>query len=96
MKDPRYEWDDDKEALNRAKHGIDFDEASTAFDDPLGRESADPDHSGTEDRWIFVGHSRGARLVVVAFTERDGRIRIISARPVTRTERQDHEERPEG
>lgn len=92
MKDPRFEWDDDKQALNLAKHGIDFDEASTAFDDPLYREYFDPRHSLDEERWVLIGHTVRGQLVVVCYTDRTGRIRIISARPATRAERRAHEQ----
>jgi uncharacterized DUF497 family protein len=69
-----------------------LDEASTVFQDPLARIHADPDHSVMERREILVGHSLAGRLLVVAFTERGGRIRLISARRANRRERRDYEE----
>ncbi len=69
-----------------------FDEAMTAFADPLARLHGDPAHSVGERREILVGHSKRGRLLLVAFTERQSRVRLISARPATRNERQDYEE----
>ena len=87
-----FEWDPKKAAKNFRKHGISFDEAATVFGDSLGTTVADPDHSAGEDRYITVGMSDRRRLVMVAHTERGERIRIISARELTRAERKDYEE----
>jgi uncharacterized protein len=87
-----FEWDPEKAATNLAKHGVHFDEASTVFADPLGRIVDDPRHARGEDRSVLVGFSRAQRLLAVMFTERRGRIRIISARPVTHAERRTYEE----
>ncbi len=74
-----FEWDP-KEALRNIKlHGISFDEASTAFQDPLSRTIEDPLHSEQEDRFVLIGESIKRRLLVVVHTERGDRIRIISA-----------------
>ena len=73
-----------------------FEEAATAFQDPLTRIHADPDHSASEPREILIGHSVEGRLLLVAFTERQGRLRLISAREVTRRERRDYEESQKG
>jgi uncharacterized protein len=88
----RFEWDPRKAAANEIKHGVSFEEARTAFADPLGRIAADPRHSAREEREVLIGVSERTRLVVVMFTERDDVIRIISARQVTRKERIDYEE----
>jgi uncharacterized protein len=64
----------------------------TVFVDPLARIFDDPDHSETEVREIIVGYSTKPRLVVVGFTERSGRVRLIHARPATRAEQKRHEE----
>ena len=70
-----------------------FDEALTVFDDPLARIFDDPDHSFTESREIIIGYSVNERLLLVCFQEQTtNRIRIISARPVTRHEREIYEE----
>ena len=72
-----FEWDDDKAKSNLRKHGVSFPEASTAFADPVAAIFADPDNSIDEDREILVGHSERNRLLVISFTEREGRLRII-------------------
>jgi uncharacterized protein len=87
-----FEWDPRKPATNVRKHGVTFEEARTAFADPLGRIVDDPRHSMDEEREVLVGTTEPGRLVAVMFTERDDTIRIISARLVTRRERSDYEE----
>jgi uncharacterized DUF497 family protein len=88
-----FTWDHAKAEANQRKHRVSFDEAATVFGDPLARIHGDPDHSTKEAREIIVGHSRRHRLLLVSFTERDDRIRIISARLATRHEREDYEEK---
>ena len=69
-----------------------FEEASTVFRDPLAFIFDDDDHSDEEHREIIVGHSTNGRLMIVCFTERAaGVIRIISARPATKKERENYE-----
>jgi len=92
MNAPTFEWDPAKAAANVEKHGVSFEEAITVFQDPLARIHADPDHSQSEAREILVGHSSKQRLLLVAFTNRQGKIRLISAREVTPRERRDYEE----
>jgi uncharacterized DUF497 family protein len=89
-----FEWDPRKAADNYGKHGVSFDEASTVFADPLGRLVDDPRHSKGEERFVMLGSSRNSRLLAVMFTVREERIRIISARRVTRAERKAYEENP--
>jgi uncharacterized DUF497 family protein len=86
-------WDPDKAAENKAKHGVPFEEAITVFGDPLARIFGDPDHSVEERREIIIGHSAQHRLLLVWFTERRRRVRIIGAREATRQERKDYEEK---
>lgn len=86
-----FEWDPDKAATNLRKHGVSFDEAATALADPLSVTVPDPDHSQDEDRYITVGMSFQRRLLIVAHTERDMRVRLISARELTTTERNAYE-----
>jgi hypothetical protein len=86
-----FEWDASKAKLNHIKHGVRFDEAISVFRDPLAKLLDDPDHSDTEQRTILVGHSAN-RLLVVSFTERRGRIRLISARRATPQEREDYDQ----
>jgi uncharacterized protein len=87
-----FEWDPRKDAANRRKHGVRFNEALTVFADHLARIFDDPDHSTEEAREILIGHSRRQRVLIVCFTERSGTIRIISARAATKRERQHYEE----
>jgi uncharacterized DUF497 family protein len=70
---------------------VSFEEAVTVFQDPLAKVHADPDHSESEPREILIGHSAQHRLLLVAFAGRQGKIRLISARKVTRRERRDYE-----
>ena len=88
----RFVWDREKAAANLSKHGVAFDEAASAFGDPLSITVADPEHSIGEQRWLLVGQSAAGRLLVVAHTEAGDEIGIISARPATRRERQNYEE----
>lgn len=88
----RFEWDPRKAAANRATHKVSFEEAVTAFRDPLGRITDDPRHSADEDRYVLLGLSERQRLLAVMFTERGEAIRLVSARKATRRERRDHEE----
>lgn len=85
-----FEWDEDKAGKNLRKHGVSFEEASTAFGDPLSLTIADPDHSYDEARYILLGLSHAGRLVVVVHTDRDDSIRLISARLASTRERTDY------
>ena len=87
-----FEWVNKKAKRNLKKHGVSFEEPSTIFRDPLARTIRDPLHSEEEDRFVNLGESQRQRLLVVVFTERGGKIRLISARVATRRERNDHEE----
>ena len=86
-----FEWDANKAALNLYKHGVSFAEAMTVFGDSLEVMIPDPAHSDTELRFVSIGLSQASRLLVVAYTERDRRIRIISAREPTARERREYE-----
>lgn len=88
----RFEWDTGKAARNLKKRRISFAEASTVFYDPLAKTIADPDHSITEHRELTIGESHTGRLLIVSHTQRQDRIRIISARIPTRSERRQYEE----
>jgi uncharacterized DUF497 family protein len=87
-----FEWDPAKDSTNRARHGVSFAEAATIFGDPLSIAVDDPDHSIDEDRYLTIGRSRSGRLLIVAHTDRDGRVRIVSARELTRAERVAYED----
>lgn len=66
-----FEWDPDKAESNRRKHGVPFEEASSAFGDPLSITIPDPDHSVGEARFVLLGVSSSSRLLVVAHVETD-------------------------
>ena len=88
MKDLRFEWDPKKNATNRRKHGISFEDAQTAFSDEFGLIIDDPEHSEDEARFVLLGISASLRLLVVCHCYRAGGdvIRIISARKADRPE----------
>lgn len=84
----RFEWDENKNIANRKKHNISFEEAQTVFYDENALLIDDPDHSEEEERFILLGFSLRANLLVVCHCYRasESVIRIISARRATRTE----------
>jgi uncharacterized DUF497 family protein len=85
----RFVWDPRKATANLKKHGVSFDEASTAFEDELGAYYPDRLH---DDRFILIGYSRRQRLLYVVHAEvRESSIRIISARKATRHEKTRYE-----
>jgi hypothetical protein len=88
----QFEWDEQKAEANLKKHEVSFDEAKTVFDDLLFIIFADPDHSVEENRFIIMGESNQNRLLVVSYTERPPKTRLISARKATRAERKKYEE----
>ena len=87
-----FEWDPRKAASNLAKHDVSFEEAATAFGDPLSISIHDASHSNFEPRFVLLGLSRPGRLLVVVHTERGHTIRLLSARLATRKERHSYEE----
>jgi uncharacterized DUF497 family protein len=87
-----FEWDEDKARQNEQKHGVAFSEAATVFGDLVSLTIFDPLHSDNEDRYVTIGVSHQMRLLVVVHTDRDDRIRIISARTATRAEREQYEQ----
>jgi uncharacterized DUF497 family protein len=88
----RFEWDPEKAKRNLKKHGVSFDEAVTAFYDPLLATFDDPDHSDDEQRYISIAFSSRGRLLVIGHAERGEAVRVISARPATTHERKKHGE----
>jgi uncharacterized DUF497 family protein len=90
-----FEWDDRKNAQNRRKHGISFEEARTVFFDERALLIADPDHSEREERFILLGLSSALRTLVVChcYRREDDVIRLISARRADRQERARYETR---
>jgi len=91
-----FEWDRRKAEANLYKHGVSFEEAQTVFTDPLAITMPDPDHSENEERFIDVGMSDNQRVLVVGYTERGQRIRLIHARRATPGERKRYEEKTYG
>ena len=83
-----FTWDEKKNRENRRKHGVSFEEASTAFYDRNARLIHDSSHSEDEDRFILLGLSTPLRLLVVChcYRQTDYEIRIISARKANRKE----------
>jgi uncharacterized DUF497 family protein len=79
-------WDARKATRNMERHQVSFEEAATVFDDPLFITFFDDEHSLDEERYITLGLSNRGRLLMLAHTEREGRIRIISAREATKKE----------
>ena len=86
-----FELDPNKAAQNIRKHGVSFEEAATAFGDPLSITIFDPLHSIDEDRFVLIGMSNKNRLLVVVHTDRNDKIRIISARRATKKEKRQYE-----
>ena len=85
MTELRFEWDERKNEINRKKHGISFQEAATVFEDTEALVIDDPEHSEEEERFIILGYSLRANLLVVCHCYRSSEavIRIISARKAT-------------
>ena len=87
-----FEWDPEKARENEQKHGVSFVEGSEVFDDGHSSSVRDPDHSQDEDRYLIFGMSKGGRHLLVAYTERGERVRLISARQMTPRERRAYEQ----
>ena len=85
-----FEWDSEKAEANREAHGVSFEEAAEAFLDPF-HQGGDASQQ-FEERQFLIGYSLAARLLIVIYTDRGPRIRVISAWPATRSERRMYEE----
>ena len=88
-----FEWDTYKAEVNQNKHGVSFFEACEVFGDDLSSSVLDPDHSTVEERRLIFGRTSGDKFLTVSYTERNDRIRIISARQMTPRERRAYEQR---
>ena len=90
MKEVLFQWDEKKNTINKRKHNISFEEASTVFYDEEALVIDDPDHSDEEERFLILGVSNIANLLVVChcYRESESVIRIISARRATKKETQ--------
>jgi uncharacterized DUF497 family protein len=87
-----FDWDKTKAKLNIQKHGISFEEAKEIWNDEFAAFLHDPDHSIIEERFLMIGYSQKNNLLFVSFTERNQKIRLVSARKATKSERIKHEE----
>ena len=88
----KFEWNPNKAKKNIEKHGISSDEAATVYSDTLSMTYDDPDHSYNENRYVIISQSALGNLLFVSHTETDDKIRIISARKLTRKERKQYEQ----
>ena len=87
----KFEWDSEKNRINIIKHGIDFETASRVFEDECRIEMYDKAHSDHEDRYVTIGMVKEVVCVlVVVYVERDGAIRLITARKATDRERRSY------
>jgi uncharacterized DUF497 family protein len=88
MRKLQFIWDEGKARTNERKHGVTFDEAKTVFYDDDAELIGDPDHSSSEDRFVMLGMSMRARVLIVChcYRQDNGVIRIISARKATKKE----------
>lgn len=95
MADIRFEWDPAKDAANRRKHGVSFEEAATVFEDEHALLIDDPEHSADEDRFVLLAVSAAVRILIVChcYRESDELIRIISARKADRSEQREYLQR---
>ncbi len=91
MDETAFEWDHHKARTNLKKHGVSFDEGATIFNDPLIAALPDTAHSEQEPRFIAIGMSANGHLLVVVFTERGDKTRLISCRKATKTETETYE-----
>ena len=87
----KFQWDSNKASSNAKQHGVSFEEAVTVFGDPLAITISDSNHSVGEFRLLTIGQSNLQRLFVGCHTEREGEVRLISARLATRQERKSYE-----
>ena len=86
-----FEWNPEKAQINIKKHSVSFADATTVFNDPFAMTFDDPAHSINEQRFITIGYSNQNKLIVLSHTDRDEKIRIISAREATPKERRFYE-----
>jgi uncharacterized protein len=87
-----FEWDPEKAAANIKRRRISFSEAGSVLEDPLSTTFPDEAHSEEEMRFLTIGASRRGRILVMAHTERNDTVRIMSARRATRREREFYEQ----
>ena len=95
MANLQFDWDTRKNAANKRKHGVSFEDARIVFYDDRALLIEDPDEDDGEDRFVLLGISAALRMLVVChcYREKDSLIRIISARKANRKEREDYKKR---
>ena len=91
LKIMQFEWNRGKAESNLKKHGVSFDEAKTGWSDLFNVDLFDDEHSEGERRFWMVGESAQNRLLIISYTERESKIRVISTRELTPKERKDYE-----
>lgn len=92
MAELEFEWHKEKAQINLGKHKVSFEECLTIFHDLLVTTMSDPDHSDDEQRYIAIGQSVRKRILLVSYTERQNKTRIISCRRATPRERKAYEQ----
>jgi uncharacterized DUF497 family protein len=93
MRPVQFEWDEGNDTKSYTKHGVSREEAESVFQDRTRLDFADPLHSHAENRFMTLGRSTRPRLLMIAWTLRARWVRIISARPASRKERNVYEEK---
>lgn len=91
----KFEWDKNKNEINKKKHGLSFEEAREVFGDENAILFDDPDHSLDEDRFLIIGSIKSSKICIVShcYRDNDNVIRLISAREATKNEKRIYEER---
>jgi hypothetical protein len=94
MKEIKFTWDENKNEINKRKHGLSFEEASEVFGDENAILFDDPDHSIEEDRFLIIGALKSTKICIVShcYRDNDNVIRLISAREATKNERTIYQE----
>ena len=90
----KFEWDNNKNEINKKKHGLSFEEAKEVFGDENAILFDDPDHSLDEDRFLIIGSVKSSKICIVShcYRDNDNIIRLISARQATKNEKRFYEE----
>ena len=94
METIKFEWDENKNEINKKKHGLSFEEAKEVFGDENAILFDDPDHSLDEDRFLIIGAIKSSKICIVShcYRDNDNVIRLISAREATKNEKRFYEE----
>lgn len=89
-----FEWDENKNQINKKKHGLSFETAQEVFYDEFAVVFDDPDHSIGEERFLIIGMTESSKICIVShcYRDSDNVIRIISAREATKREKKIYQE----